>query len=199
MYQTVQYDCAMSTDRRNELLDAALAYVAEHGLADFSLRQLAAAIGTSHRMLIHHFGSKAGLEEAVVQRLTEILTAPLSETERAAPELDARELLERTWKSITDPAAVPIMRLYLGFSSRATHGDPLAREVVDKIREHGVETALGARIGEDEAEVLLGASLTTTFLKGLLLDHLSGGSIVDAGATLERFIELLERSRTQDG
>ena len=40
------------------LLDAAIDYVAENGIADLSLRELAAALGTSHRMLIHHFGSK---------------------------------------------------------------------------------------------------------------------------------------------
>ena len=33
----------------------------ERGISDLSLRELAAAIGTSHRMLIHHFGSKEGL------------------------------------------------------------------------------------------------------------------------------------------
>jgi AcrR family transcriptional regulator len=46
---------------RQQLLDAAIEYTAEHGISDLSLRSLAAALGTSHRMLIFHFGSKEGL------------------------------------------------------------------------------------------------------------------------------------------
>ncbi|MEZ5140174.1 MAG: hypothetical protein R2711_15805 [Acidimicrobiales bacterium] len=46
-----------STARR-ELLDRVLAHVAEQGLSDRSLRDLATAVGTSHRMLLYHFGSR---------------------------------------------------------------------------------------------------------------------------------------------
>ena len=52
---------------RDTLLRAALAHVVERGLADLSLRTLAEGIGTSHRMLIYHFGSKEGLVAEVVK------------------------------------------------------------------------------------------------------------------------------------
>ena len=52
---------------RERLLAAVLGYVTEHGFSDLSLREVAAAIGTSHRMLIYHFGSREGLLVAVVQ------------------------------------------------------------------------------------------------------------------------------------
>lgn len=48
-------------DRRAELLTRAVDYIHQHGLADLSLRPLAAALDTSARMLIYHFGSKEGL------------------------------------------------------------------------------------------------------------------------------------------
>ena len=51
---------------RDRLLAAAVDYAAQHGISDVSLRTLAAGLGTSHRMLIHHFGSKEGLLAAVV-------------------------------------------------------------------------------------------------------------------------------------
>jgi AcrR family transcriptional regulator len=54
-------------DPKQQLLERALGYLAEHGIGDISLRELAAALGTSHRMLIYHFGSKEGLFVAVVQ------------------------------------------------------------------------------------------------------------------------------------
>jgi AcrR family transcriptional regulator len=40
-------------------------YAPSAGIADLSQRQLAAAISTSHRMLIYHFGSREGLLVAV--------------------------------------------------------------------------------------------------------------------------------------
>src|SRR5438045_6471980 len=54
---------------RDRLLAGAVDYVAEHGVGELSLRPLAAALGTSHRMLIYHFGSKEGLLVAVVREV----------------------------------------------------------------------------------------------------------------------------------
>jgi AcrR family transcriptional regulator len=57
------------TTGRERLLQSAIAYFAAHGIGDVSLRQIAAQIGSSHRMLIYHFGSREGLLEAVVDEL----------------------------------------------------------------------------------------------------------------------------------
>lgn len=54
-------------DRRSQLVNAAVDYVAAHGFADLSLRGLGAAIGVSHRMLIHYFGSKEQLLVEIVR------------------------------------------------------------------------------------------------------------------------------------
>ena len=54
--------------RREELLDQVTDHVLEHGLIGLTLRPLAAAIGTSDRMLIYHFGSRDALVSAVVAR-----------------------------------------------------------------------------------------------------------------------------------
>jgi len=54
--------------RRTELLEAAYRYALEHGLSDLSLRPLAAAIGSSPRVLLFLFGSKNGLVRALLTR-----------------------------------------------------------------------------------------------------------------------------------
>jgi AcrR family transcriptional regulator len=59
-----------SVSRREELLDQVTDHVLEHGLIGLTLRPLAAAIGTSDRMLIYHFGSRDALVSAVVDRAT---------------------------------------------------------------------------------------------------------------------------------
>src|SRR5205823_2488094 len=57
------------SEARAKLLDAAIERIAHHGGADRSLRSLAADLGTSHRMLIYHFGSKEGLLTAVAREV----------------------------------------------------------------------------------------------------------------------------------
>src|SRR3954451_15959464 len=52
---------------RARLLEAAMTHVAAHGVGEISLRGLAAALGTSHRMLIYHFGSREGLLIEVIR------------------------------------------------------------------------------------------------------------------------------------
>lgn len=54
--------------RQMELLDLAYRYAMEHGLADLSLRPLAAAVGSSPRVLLYLFGSKDALVRALLAR-----------------------------------------------------------------------------------------------------------------------------------
>lgn len=58
----------MAETHREELLEQVTDYVLERGLIGFSLRPVAAAIGTSDRMLIYHFTSRDALVSAVGSR-----------------------------------------------------------------------------------------------------------------------------------
>ena len=60
-----------TSPRRHELLELAYAYVLERGVSDLSLRPLAAAIGSSTRVLLFLFGSKAELVQALLARARE--------------------------------------------------------------------------------------------------------------------------------
>lgn len=68
--------------RQVELLEAAYRYALEHGLADLSLRPLAAAIGSSPRVLMFLFGNKDGLVRALLARAR---TDELALLDRLAP------------------------------------------------------------------------------------------------------------------
>ena len=54
---------------RERLLDAVVEHFTADGLGEQSLRRIAEAVGTSHRMLLYHFGSKDGLFLAVAQEV----------------------------------------------------------------------------------------------------------------------------------
>jgi len=62
-------------DLRNALQDAALALIAERNGAEFSLRELAGAVGASHASVYRHFADKAGLLEALTVRGFDLLHA----------------------------------------------------------------------------------------------------------------------------
>lgn len=87
--------------RRDELLHAACEYAVEHGLIGLSLRPLAAALGTSDRMLIYHFGSRDRL-------VSEIIRATIDQSvgivEQLVPGADPGDAVRRLWQTLqTDP------------------------------------------------------------------------------------------------
>jgi AcrR family transcriptional regulator len=55
-------------DLRNALQEVALGFIAERHSPDFSLRELAAALGVSHPAVYRHFADKAALLEALAER-----------------------------------------------------------------------------------------------------------------------------------
>jgi AcrR family transcriptional regulator len=57
------------TERKAEILEKLIDYLLTHGPVDLSLRPMAAAVGSSARLLIFHFGSK---DELLLQVLHEI-------------------------------------------------------------------------------------------------------------------------------
>lgn len=114
-------------DAREMLLSAAIGHVAENGLSDLSLRQLAAALGTSHRMLIYHFGSKeellVGVVRALERQYQEMVESWISVDEG---QISPTEELRRIWRFVTDPARAPYPyeRLFYELYGQALQGRP---------------------------------------------------------------------------
>jgi AcrR family transcriptional regulator len=74
--------------RRDELLDQVADHLIEHGLINLTLRPLAAAIGTSDRMLVYHFHGRDALVSAAVGRVSDraveaVRALPAARTVRA--------------------------------------------------------------------------------------------------------------------
>ena len=106
---------------RDELLARCVAWFAEHGVGDTSLRTLAAAVGTSHRMLIYHFGSREGLLAAVVESV-ELTERSLLETLLAEVD-DPYAAGLRFWEHVAD-AATTFAPLYFELAGQAMQGQP---------------------------------------------------------------------------
>jgi AcrR family transcriptional regulator len=88
-------------DRRDALLDAVTDHVLAHGLIGLTLRPVAAAVGTSDRMLIYHFGNRDQLVSDVVGRVSDRATALLDVLPAAG---DVRSAVNRLWAAYrTEP------------------------------------------------------------------------------------------------
>jgi AcrR family transcriptional regulator len=73
-------------DARTAILDAAEQRLVASGPAGIRLQEVAADVGLSHPTVLHHFGSREGLVEAVVARALDSLHARLLEAVRASPQ-----------------------------------------------------------------------------------------------------------------
>lgn len=73
--------------RRADLLDAAVDYAVQHGFAELSWRPVARALGVSTTTLVHHFGTKEQMLEAMLGRLRERAFAATSDAVGDQPDL----------------------------------------------------------------------------------------------------------------
>src|SRR3954449_1803211 len=140
-------------DARERLLAAAMEHVATHGVGDLSLRGLAAALGTSHRMLIYHFGSREGVLVEVIRAVEAEQRAALAQLLLDA-EATPAETMRRAWRRVADPALWPKGPLSSKFSARARRGSPHAAPLLDGIVDLWVEplTRIAVAQGQDEDE-----------------------------------------------
>jgi AcrR family transcriptional regulator len=177
---------------RDELLDRVVAEVAAHGLADRSMRELATAVGSSHRMLLYHFGSRDGLVAAIV----DAVEAAQRETLRALASVadSPADLVRRLWAQVSSPELRPFVRLFfetLATQARTpgTAADP-TREWLDTVRTLGPVAA-----GYDDVDTRAGIAV----MRGLLVDVLATGDVEAATEALERYlaaVELRDRDAT---
>src|SRR5437868_6326373 len=100
------------TARRETLLDGAAAYLLRNGVAGMSLRPMAAAIGTSARLLIYHFGSK---ERLLIEAMAVIRQRARTEVEAmlsvAPASRDLPPLVQTFWRWCTARRNRPYLRL----------------------------------------------------------------------------------------
>ena len=178
-------------DRKSEIVADAIAYMEQHGIGDLSLRSLATALGTSHRMLIHHFGSKEGLWIAIVkaveERQREVLVDLVPDLSKPAP-----EVLREWWRHISNPALWPNARLFYELYGRALQDDTLRQTFLDGIVDDwlGPATDINIAYGLEPDMARAHARLGIAVVRGLLLDLVATGDVAGVDAAMEAFIEV---------
>jgi AcrR family transcriptional regulator len=183
---------------RERLLAAAIDYAAEHGISDLSLRRLAAALGTSHRMLIYHFGSKEGLLVEVIRAVEQRQRDALAGLARD-PSLSPAETMRRMWERLADPSLSPHERLFFEVYGQALQGRAHAAPLLDGIVESWLDplTEFAIELGIPADTARANARLWVAVARGLLLDLLATGDRRGVDEALEQFSSQLEAAFAQ--
>jgi AcrR family transcriptional regulator len=176
-------------DARARLLNAVIAHVQQSGVSDLSLRDLAAAIGTSHRMLIYHFGSREGVLVAVVRAVEDAQRAFLAQL-AADSELSSADAIRAMWRRLADPSLWPNERLFFELYAQALQGRPGTVGLLEDIVTAWVRPAAEYAVqrGRDPRYVEAEARLGVAVIRGLLLDLLATRDRAAVDAALERYI-----------
>jgi AcrR family transcriptional regulator len=168
-------------ERRQELLDAVVKECAANGIGDRSLRDVAAAVGTSHRMLLHHFGSRNEFLLAIVEEVERRQRALLRElpTEPAAA-------IAAMWADLRRPELRPFERLFFECYARGVQGEqPFARMLPG---------AVDAWLTEDETTDPALVRLGLAVMRGLLLDLVATDDRRGVDAAAKSFADLVRRA-----
>lgn len=169
--------------RRRQLLDALIEEFAAGGIGDRSLREVATAVGTSHRMLLHHFGSREELLLAIVQGVERRQMTLL-------PELPAGPAASfaAMWADVRRPELRHLERLFFECYARAAQGEkPFAGMVPGAVNDWLTEVEVVADGPFESAKVRLGLAV----VRGLLLDLVATNDEAGVEAAAQAFIELL--------
>jgi AcrR family transcriptional regulator len=169
--------------RRRQLLNELIDAFADGGIGGRSLREVADVLGTSHRMLIHHFGSRDELLLAIVEEVERRQAATLADLPN-----DPADAIAATWADVRRPELRPFERLFFECYARAAQGEvPFSRLLpgaVDGWLAGVDERAQGA---PDPALVRLSLAV----VRGLLLDLVATNDDEGVDAAADRFVTLL--------
>lgn len=184
---------AERTEAREKLLEAVLDRLTGAGLGDLSLRSLAAAVGTSHRMLIYHFGSKEGLLIEVVRAMEARQRAALADLvheQEATPSTTPADAVRQFWRRLADPTLWPAERLFFELYGQALQGRPGTTPFLDGIVDSWVApmAELVVHLGGAPETAAADARLGVAVTRGLLLDLLATGDHEAVTAAMERFL-----------
>jgi AcrR family transcriptional regulator len=185
-------------ERRDKLLDAALAVFSELGFERATLNDVADRVGATKGCLYHYFESK---EKLLLELVRERKAAHLADYEAFVQSIEgSREerleaLLRRMWQGLQEPGQVELATLTLNQVSRVPE---LRRFLVDEViaqKQQTLQRAL-ARDGTDAADAADAAAIAAVIpcmiLGVAICEHVLGAS-ESGGLTAEQLGDAVTR------
>ncbi len=172
---------------RQRLLAACTDHALEHGLPD-RLAPLAAAAGTSPRMLIYHFGTRDGLLREVLGHARKRQLEVFTELLRVRPDEPYPVTLERAWSAIAGPHGRPYLRMFSRLHDAA--GEPLwpgFRRTATTDWLAPIEDGMRS-VGRPEL-----ATVVLAVIRGLLMDLAATGDSARTDRAFHDFLATIDR------
>lgn len=182
---------------KQQLVEKCLAAVLQHGLADMSLRNLAAEVGTSARMLVYHFGSAEALFVEIIKafsRQEKLHFQALLENHEAGQTVG--EFFQRYWQPFLADNYQPIFTLLFELYARCLRDQETYAFFFDDVLREWLaltEQVLRDRYGVT-ADAPAWATVIVSMSRGLLLDWLASGETERIRQTIAVFETMLDHA-----
>lgn len=158
---------------RNDRREAAIERMADHvlaeGLGTATLRSLAAAAGTSDRMLLYYFANKDELLAATLDRVAVRMVVALDEAIPAVPQQFFAALLDKAWIALTSERLQPFMPLWLDLAAGAARGLQPHREIAGRIADGFLSWVTIRLLPQEDGEQSTMAPLFLAVIEGAYL------------------------------
>jgi AcrR family transcriptional regulator len=174
---------------REQLLESCLAAFIRAGTLELSLDNLAKAVGSSKRMLIHYFGGRDAIEEAAMSLLEDRLRARFRASAFPAG-ASLQTVVAALWDQTTSAESRGVLLLAMDLTRRSWSGSKRARRFFEEQQRLWAEML---------REFLPDAAAVETLLQlfqGAMLVYLVTGDRERGWRALRRFISAESRART---
>ena len=179
------------SSRKQELLDAALVYLLEHGVASASLRPLATALGTRLCLLFFLFLSLEGLLREVFEALNGRILAAYAAVAAGTLGPPEAQPLKRFWLWATEEANAHYLRLLYEVQVVAAQNPAEYGRYLKVASADWQTVAFETLSASIRSETL--ATLCIAVFDGLFLVFILAGDRDRLTEALDRFIEMARR------
>jgi DNA-binding transcriptional regulator YbjK len=183
------------TDKRTDVLDAAIDLLGTEGLRALTHRGVDAAAGVPAGSTSNYFRTRSALVEGVLDRLLERDRVDVGSLTGAAPPCDARELADLLYRYVlfaTGPDAVRTRARFAMFVEAMAVPELQAGVETRRSELRGRIAALLAAVGVEHAEPA--ARILLDYLDGVILHRLTAGDAdPDPRQSIERMLEAVLR------
>ena len=142
-------------ESRDAAIEAARALLVEAGPQAVTLKAVAARIGRTHANLLHHFGSAADLQKALITHLADTITAEIGAAAKRARlgDADPREVVDLTFDAFVNGAGA--MAAWMILSGNHDALDPVLSAILRLVDDLAEDEETGKQIHEDTLQLVL--------------------------------------------
>ncbi|WP_353203161.1 helix-turn-helix domain-containing protein [Sphingomonas sp.] len=142
-------------ESRDAAIEAARALLVELGPQAVTLKAVAARIGRTHANLLHHFGSAADLQKALITHLADTITEEIGAAAKRARlgDADPREVVDLTFDAFVNGAGA--MAAWMILSGNHDALDPVLSAIHRLVDDLAEDAEAGKHIHEDTLQLVL--------------------------------------------